>query len=115
MIITKTSAGAVTSFIPTLVATFGLPRIQTLLMVAPPYVIAAAISLAVGRNSDLTGVRGRVVMITMAIAAIGFIVAAAIISKVWRYFSLFVMLGGVYGGYNVALAWISSTVSNVIL
>jgi MFS family permease len=110
IIITKTSAGAVTSFIPTLVATFGFGRITTLLMVAPPYVIAAAASLFVGKMSDAKGQRASMVIATMTIAAIGFGAAALVVGEVWRYLCLFVMLGGVYGGYNVSLAWIASTV-----
>ena len=39
----------------------------------------------------------------------GFILAAATTALAARYLSLFLMLGGVYGGYNDALAWIWST------
>jgi MFS family permease len=81
-------------------------------MVAPPYVIAAGASLAIGRMSDTKGERGRVVMGTMFIAAGGFATAAVVTSEGLRYLALFIMLGGVYGGYNVSLAWISSTVSH---
>lgn len=51
VIITKTSAAAVTSFIPTLVATFEYSKIQTLLMVAPPYVFAAIVAMSVSISS----------------------------------------------------------------
>jgi len=44
-------------------------------------------------------------------AMFGFTFAAATTNVGARYLSLFFMLGGVYGSYNVALAWISSTVS----
>jgi len=41
----------------------------------------------------------------------GYIIAAAspTTATAPRYLSIFLMLGGVYGSYNVALAWISST------
>jgi len=39
----------------------------------------------------------------------GFIIAASTTILAARYLSLFLMLAGVYGSYNVALAWISST------
>lgn len=39
----------------------------------------------------------------------GFIIAAATTVLAARYLALFLMLAGVYGSYNVALAWISST------
>jgi len=39
----------------------------------------------------------------------GFIIAASTIHLGARYVILFLMLAGVYGSYNIALAWISST------
>ncbi|KAF2669522.1 MFS transporter [Microthyrium microscopicum] len=109
IIITKTSAGAVTSFIPTLVGTFGLGRVNTLLLVAPPYVCAAAMTLVISRMSDRLGDRAYHIMGPMVLAALGFFFAAVTLNTAVRYLSLFLMLGGVYGSYNVALAWISST------
>jgi nitrate/nitrite transporter NarK len=110
IIITKTSASAVTSFIPTLVATFQLGRVQTLLLVAPPYVFAAAISIIVSRMSDKLGERAYHIIAPMVFAIFGYAVAGITMSTAARYLSLFLMLGGVYGSYNVALAWISNTV-----
>jgi MFS family permease len=109
IIITKTSASAVTSFIPTLVNTFGLTKVQTLLLVAPPYVIAAAVSLFVSRMSDKRNERSMHIAIPMCCAIFGFAIAALTLRTWIRYVSLFLMLSGVYGSYNVALAWISST------
>ena len=40
---------------------------------------------------------------------LSFIIAAATTKTAPRYFSLFLMIGGMFGSYNVALAWISST------
>jgi hypothetical protein len=111
IIITKTSAGAVTSFIPTLVANFGYSRIKTLLLVAPPYVFAAATTLGVSYRSDQVGERAYHVITPIMFAVFGFGVAAITTALGARYLALFLMLGGVYGSYNVALAWISSTVS----
>ena len=114
ILITKTSAAAVTSFIPTLVATIGLSRVQTLLLVAPPYICAAAIMLAVSRMSDRLGERAYHIICPMGVAIMGFVFAAFTVKVSVRYMSLFLMLGGVYGSYNVALAWISSTVRSSI-
>ena len=38
-----------------------------------------------------------------------FIIAVTTTTTAPRYFSLFLMVGGMFGSYNVALAWISST------
>jgi MFS family permease len=109
VIITKTSAGAVTSFIPTLVKTFGYGKIETLLLVAPPYVFAAAVGLAISFSSDKRAERSLHIVVPIFFAMAGYIIAASSMALAARYLSLFLMLGGVYGSYNVALAWISST------
>lgn len=109
IIITKTSAGAVTSFIPTLVKTFGYGNIETLLLVAPPYVFAAVVALAVSFSSDRFSERSVHIVVPIFFAMAGYVIAASTLTLAARYLSLFLMLGGVYGSYNVALAWISST------
>lgn len=114
IVITKTSAGAVTSFIPTLVATFGYNQVNSLLLTAPPYVFATAIALAVSFNSDRMGERAFHIIVPMCFGMIGYIIAATSLNLTARYISLFLMLAGVYGSYNVALAWISSTLPRPI-
>jgi MFS family permease len=109
IIITKTSAGAVTSFIPTLVATFHYSRVQTLLLVAPPYVFATLVALLVSYSSDRRRERSMHIIVPIFFGMAGFIIAASTTILAARYLSLFLMLAGVYGSYNVALAWISST------
>ncbi|KAH9218978.1 MFS transporter [Leptodontidium sp. 2 PMI_412] len=109
IIITKTSAGAVTSFIPTLVKTFGYSKVQTLLLVAPPYVFATLVALSVSYSSDKRGERAFHIMVPMFFGMVGFVIAAATQVLAARYLAIFLMLAGVYGSYNVALAWISST------
>lgn len=109
IVITKTSAGAVTSFIPTLIATLGYNKVNSLLLIAPPYLFATVISLAVSYNSDRKSERSFHIIITICFGMVGFIIAASTMSFIARYVSLFLMLGGVYGSYNIALAWISST------
>ncbi|KAH8667021.1 MFS transporter [Xylariales sp. PMI_506] len=109
IVVTKTTAAAVTSFIPTLVATFKYNQVQSLLMTAPPYVFAAIVSLAVSISSDKLKERYLHLVIPLALGMVGFIIAASTTGLGPRYFSLFLMLGGVYGGFNVSYAWVSST------
>jgi hypothetical protein len=52
IVILKTSAAAITAFIQTLVATFQYSEIESLLMMAPPYVFAAIVAIAVSISSD---------------------------------------------------------------
>jgi MFS family permease len=114
VIITKTSAGAVTSFIPTLVKTFGYGKIETLLLVAPPYAFAAAVGLCISFSSDRLSERSIHIVVPIFFGMAGYIIAASTMVLAARYLSLFLMLGGVYGSYNVALAWISSTLPRPI-
>lgn len=114
IVITKTSAGAVTSFIPTLVATLGYNKVDSLLLVAPPYVFATIVALAVSYSSDKRGDRCYHIVVPMFFGMVGFIIAASTLNFTARYISLFLMLAGVYGSYNVALAWISSTLPRPI-
>lgn len=109
IIITKTSAGAVTSFIPTVIATFGFGKIETLLFVAPPYVFATICALTISYTSDKLGERAYHIIIPIFFAMAGYIIAASSMALAARYLAMFLALGGVYGSYNVALAWISST------
>ncbi|KAJ6783314.1 hypothetical protein PWT90_02549 [Aphanocladium album] len=114
IVILKTTAGAVTQFIPTLVNTFHFSRVQTLLMSAPPFVFAAIVALAVSISSDKLGERCLHLVIPLTFALVGFIIAAATESLAPRYFSLFLALGGVYGCYDITYAWMSSTIPRPI-
>ncbi|PNY24303.1 transporter [Tolypocladium capitatum] len=114
IVILKTSAGAVTSFIPTLVATFNFGDVQSLLMTAPPYVLAAIIAMGVSISSDKLSERYFHLVTPLAVGMVGYIVAAATQTLAGRYFSLFLMLGGVYGSFDVTYAWISSTLPRPI-
>ncbi|KAM0665566.1 hypothetical protein MY8738_003498 [Beauveria namnaoensis] len=114
IVILKTSAGAVTQFIPTLVDTFHFGRVQTLLMTAPPFVFAAIVALGVSVSSDRLGERCLHLVVPLTFALIGFIIAATTESLAPRYFSLFLALGGVYGCYDITYAWMSSTVPRPI-
>ncbi|KFY51047.1 hypothetical protein V496_08989 [Pseudogymnoascus sp. VKM F-4515 (FW-2607)] len=109
IIITKTSAAAVTSFIPTLVATFEYNKVDSLLLTAPPYVFAAICAMSISISSDRRAERCGHLVVPLTFGMVGYIIAAATTSLAPRYFSLFLMLGGVYGGFNVGIAWVSST------
>lgn len=52
IIVTKTTAGAVTQFIPTVVNTFGKSKVQTLLLTSPPYLFTCVVALVVSYTSD---------------------------------------------------------------
>ncbi len=109
IIITKTTAGAVTQFFPTVVATFGFNKVLTLVLTAPPYLFTTGLSLYISWSSDRKPERCLHLAIPLCVGMIGFVIAAATTKTGPRYFSLFLMLGGLFGSYNIALAWISSS------
>lgn len=115
VVILKTSAAAVTSFIPTLVGTLKFSSVISLLLVAPPYVFATIMSLGISISSDRFSERYFHLVVPLAIGMIGYIIAATTSALAPRYFAMFLMLGGVYGGFNVTYAWVSSTVSQLVL
>jgi MFS family permease len=111
IIMTKTSAAAVGSFVPTLIATLEYGRVKSLLLVAPPYIFAAIVQLGISFSSDKMRERYCHLVLPLAVGMVGFIMAAIFSSLGLRYLTLFLILGGIYGGFNVAIAWVSSTVS----
>ncbi len=109
IIVTKTTASAITQFVPTVVATFGFNKVLTLVMTAPPYLFATVVSLIISRLSDRKPERCVHLTVPLAVAMAGFIIAATTTKTAPRYLSLFLLLGGLYGSFNIALAWVSST------
>ncbi|GAA5898681.1 hypothetical protein JCM6882_000895 [Rhodosporidiobolus microsporus] len=109
IIITKTTAGAVTQFFPTVVQTFGYSKVITLCLTAPPYLFTTVLSVVISRLSDRKPERCFHLAIPLGFGLVGYAIAAATLNTAARYVSLFLMLGGLFGSYNVALAWISSS------
>ncbi|KAJ9120349.1 hypothetical protein QFC24_005303 [Naganishia onofrii] len=110
IIISKTSAAAVTSFIPTVIATMKYSKTTTLALQAPPYIFATLLSLACSWSSDRYRERSYHIMSPILLGMVGFIMMACTTATGPRYAGLFLALGGVYGSYDPALAWISSTI-----
>lgn len=79
------------------------------MLTAPPYLFAAVLSLWISWSSDRRPERCIHLLTPLLFGMVGFVVAATTSTTAPRYFSLFLMVGGMFGSYNVALAWISST------
>ncbi|GAA6039056.1 hypothetical protein JCM8097_000175 [Rhodosporidiobolus ruineniae] len=89
--------------------TFGYSKVMTLVLTAPPYLFTTVLSVVISRLSDRKPERCFHLAIPLAFGLVGYAIAAGSLNIGARYFSLFLMLGGLFGSYNVALAWISST------
>ncbi|MCJ1475524.1 hypothetical protein MMC13_004187 [Lambiella insularis] len=103
------ASGSVTNFFPTVVATLGYSSIDSLLLTAPPYILAVITALANAWHADRTGERYYHVVLPLIVGVVAFILGAATTSLAPRYVSMMLMVPGVYTGYVVVLAWISNT------
>ncbi|KAG6358802.1 hypothetical protein INS49_012321 [Diaporthe citri] len=104
------SSGSVTNFFPTVVKTLGYSNVYSLLLTAPPYVIAVIATYCNALHADRTGERYLHITIPLLCAVASFVLAATTSSLAPRYVSMCLMVPSVYSGYVVALAWISNTI-----
>ncbi|KAJ0119965.1 mfs transporter [Diaporthe amygdali] len=104
------SSGSVTNFFPTVVKTLGYSNVYSLLLTAPPYVIAVIATYCNALHADRTGERYLHITVPLLAAVASFVLAATTSSLAPRYVSMCLMVPSVYSGYVVALAWISNTI-----
>ncbi|TVY46611.1 MFS transporter [Lachnellula occidentalis] len=104
------ASGSVTNFFPTVVKSLNYNDINTLLLTAPPYVLAVITTFLNSWHADKTGERFFHIAIPLCFAVFAFILAAATTTTAPRYVAMMIMVPGVYSGYVVALAWISNSI-----
>lgn len=103
------SASTVTNLFPTLVSTLGYPPTPSLLLTAPPYILAVFVTFGNAWHADRRGERYWHVTLPLYVAIVGFVVSAATGKVGTRYAAMMVMVSGVYASYVVGLAWVSNT------
>jgi len=104
-----TSSASVTNFFPTVVATLGYNKINTLLLTAPPYVLAFITASLNAWHADKTGERFFHITLPLCVSVAAFIIAAATTSTAARYVAMMLMPASFYMSFVVTLAWISNT------
>lgn len=109
MLLGTVSSASVTNFFPTVVQTLGYPRVQTLLLTSPPYILAVICTFLNAWHADRTGERFWHIALPALVGIAAFILAAASRNTAARYLAMMLMLPGVYTGYVVQLAWISNS------
>jgi len=109
LLFTIVASGTVTNFFPAVVKTLNYGDVETLLLTAPPYVLAVAITYLNATHADKTGERYLHIAIPMTVAIIAYIIAATTMNTGARYFAMMLMVPSVYSAFVVALAWISNT------
>ncbi|KAI1774304.1 major facilitator superfamily domain-containing protein [Hypoxylon cercidicola] len=103
------SSISINSFFPTVVASFGRPRVETLLLTAPPYLLACIVCAAVSWNADRTNERYWHTVGPLVTAMVGLIIACAAEGIGPRYFGAMIMLPGIYTGFNMSMVWTANT------
>lgn len=86
------ASGSVTNFFPTVVSTLGYNSVITLLLTAPPYVLAVIVTYANALHADKTGERYLHIVLPLCIAVAAFILAATTTSLAPRYVSMMLMV-----------------------
>lgn len=102
------SAASVTNFFPTVVATLGYSHVRSLLLTAPPYLLAVVATFANAWHADRTGERYLHVVLPLCVSLAAFVLAASTTATAPRYAAMMLMPASFYPGYIVVLAWISN-------
>ncbi|KAG0708682.1 major facilitator superfamily domain-containing protein [Suillus ampliporus] len=97
-------------YFPTIVATLGYDTTVTLLLSAPPWVLATIISFVLSRYSDKKQKRYVYFLASCASTALGFIISICTMNMSARYISMFLMTQ-ITAGQMVLWGWINNTFS----
>jgi len=97
------------SFFPTLTQTLGFSTTISLLLAAPPWLVAGAICCLNAWHADKTGERFFHIAGWWWAVIVGFIISLATASVGGRYFSMFLMAIG-YVGFAMTLVWVSNAI-----
>lgn len=112
MLIANHTAYGFSYFYPTIVSGFNLgSRTITLVLTAPPYLLATCSAFAVAYSSDKNNERGWHVSVPMGFAVIGFIISVATLNVGARYFASFIFICGCYSSNAGVFSWASSTLN----
>ncbi|KAH9434782.1 hypothetical protein MCOR02_003745 [Pyricularia oryzae] len=105
------SACSFNSFFPTVVKTLNFNTTQTLLMTCPPFIVAGMFGIGFGWSSGRLHERTWHITVGLALAVVGFVLAAAEMSVAGRYTACFIFAAGAYSVNSVIIGWASSTCS----
>ncbi|KAF9013055.1 MFS general substrate transporter [Cyathus striatus] len=97
-------------FFPTLTQTLGFSTTVTLLLAAPPWILASIVCCLNAWHADRTGERFFHIAGWWWGVILGFIIALSTMSTAGRYVSLFLMACG-YVGFAMTLVWVSNAIS----
>ncbi|KAK1972507.1 MFS general substrate transporter [Colletotrichum sublineola] len=104
------SSLSINTFLPTIVGNLQKDRITTLLLTAPPYLLACIVCAGVSWNAGRTNERFWHTVGPLACALVGFIVSGTATDIAPRYLGAMIMLPGIYTGFNMSMVWTANTI-----
>ncbi|KAK0223194.1 MFS general substrate transporter [Armillaria fumosa] len=107
--ITQALGMSFTNFFPTLTQTLGFSTTISLLLCAPPWILAAVLCLFNAWHADQTGERFFHVSGWWWAVMTGFIIALSTMNTAARYVSLFFMACGLVGT-SITIVWLSNSI-----
>lgn len=100
------------NFFPTIMRGFNLGSTETtLLLTAPPYLVAAIVSFAVAYSSDRLKERGLHISGLMGVAMVGFVISVATLNVPARYFASFLFTSGCFSANGIVFSWFAVTLN----
>ncbi|KAJ6585503.1 major facilitator superfamily domain-containing protein [Mycena capillaripes] len=97
------------NFFPTLTSTLGFNTTISLLLAAPPWLIASIVTCVTAWHADKTGERYFHIACWWWLVILGFIISLATKSVGGRYVSMFFMACG-YSGFSMTIVWVSNVI-----
>lgn len=112
MLTANHSAYGFNNFFPTIVKGFKLgDNTITLILTAPPYLLATIVAFCVALSSDKRKERGYHIAVPMVLSFTGFIVSVATVNKAARYTAAFLYIAGCFSSNALVFSWASNTLS----
>lgn len=95
MLTANHSAYGFNNFFPTIVKGFKLgSNTLTLILTAPPYLLATVVAFTTAWSSDRRKERGFHISVPQGVACVGFIISVSTVNTVARYFAAFLYICG---------------------
>ncbi|CAG9950490.1 unnamed protein product [Clonostachys rosea f. rosea IK726] len=115
MLTANHSAYGFNNFFPTIVQGFQLGnKTLTLVLTAPPYLLATVVAFLTAWSSDRRKDRGFHIAVPQAVACIGFIISVSTLNNAARYTAAFLYICGCFSSNAMVFSWASSTLNQTV-
>lgn len=109
--IAVSAAYGFSNFFPAIVRGFGYSRTITLVLTAPPYILAAIGGMVNSWHSDKKDERGFHYTTFVGIGIVGYVICLATTNVPAQYAASFMYVGGMFTAYPLLLTWTSMTLA----